>query len=750
MTVFKPMPQGESIKSTSTTSMKAPINSDVTESLNQTQTSPKVDGKDITSVISNSKAVDPAPLKENFNSPNTIIQSRTRAEKPAYIPPHLRSLMKPEEARPKQQQQEDSQAKTEKVAQDHIPANGSIEQISQEGPDTYLSKPRILLDSSSLCTSDKTKNTNNTVNPGILDGHAPNVTVSATNHTQEQSSSISAIGFPLGQVNNPASKNRSPEEIFVARTPKPRAPKKLVRVEDLLPEHLRNIPKPILMGPQVKRNAENAAKQVHVDPETVVAQVLKRNEDYYQPVVQLEATKTLIQELAAGEETPDENAKLAEDRSSMCSEDSKNISDELKAAKRAARWRWFNSKKEPSETTAIEYTPKKELRHELVAWDGEWVTPPLEWNMRGQFNNNTPKHIRWMERWVLDRMTEALNKPVLLDIADVGWRSGITPASGTPKQWQIFPEDCVANHVPLEYGPVDWDQAPTLPANDPYSHTKERENQTSLSSAKKFCFDHYTEKHLAMKEKFARRVEYAQWKREAEQLRLERAPKANIYIRPAQFSDVPQIAHLYNHYVSNTVHAPELEVMDDSEWHDRLQGAEDENLAFLVAVLKAAKKYGPGARGGRRGGRVGRGGFPRRGGFARDDVQYDFSSETIVGFSYAEDHAGMHTMYQHTVELQLFVDPNHYMKGIGKTLMDRMMTSLDKGYMLEATTDFVDDGKMCYEVGGAREIHKILVTVGFHFGEEKEFEWRKTWLEQKFEFDHIGTMNCLGKKFGKG
>ncbi|MCJ1402124.1 hypothetical protein MMC11_005343 [Xylographa trunciseda] len=697
VTVSKPVFQSHLIESTSTALTTAHVIHDVTESQFPAIISAKNDSEHTMSGIPTSKEVMSAPLAENSNSRNKIMHSQARAEKPTYVPPHLRSLSK------------------------------------AEG------------------TSDGMNTLDNKADSRNQDVITPHSTSSTACREQGQNGDASVAASLLTHVTSPTPKIRSSEEVFVARTPKPKTPRKLIRVEDLLPEHLRNVPKPILMGPQVKRNAEIAAKQIKFDPDTAIAQVVKRNKDYYQPVVELKATGQLVQELAAGEETPDDNAELAEDRSSMCSEDSKNMSTERIAVRRAARWRWFNGKVEPSETGHTEHTPKKELRHELAAWDGQWLTPPIEWNMRGQFNNNTRKHVQWMEDWVLARVMEALNKPVKLDVSDAGWLSGNTPASGTPKQWQTFPEDCIADHVPLEYGPVDWSQVPTLPPNDPYSHTVERRTQTSLLLAKKFCHDHYAEKKAAMKEKLARRVEHAQWKRQAEQSRLERAPKANIYIRPAQLSDVPQMAHLYNHYVLNTVHAPELDITAESEWQDRLRGAEDENLAFLVAVLKAAKKYGPGARGGRRGNRAGRGGFPRRSGFARqEEAQHDIASETIVGFSYAEDHAGMHSMYQHTVELQLFVDPNHYMKGIGKTLMDRMMTSLDKVYMAEAATDFVDDGKMCYDLGGAREVHKILVTVGFQFGEEKEFEWRKSWLEQKFEFDHIGTMNCLGKKFGKG
>ena len=67
-------------------------------------------------------------------------------------------------------------------------------------------------------------------------------------------------------------------------------------------------------------------------------------------------------------------------------------------------------------------------------------------------------------------------------------------------------------------------------------------------------------------------------------------PKVNIYIRPADVPDIPQITTVYNHYIKNTVHAIELTETNNAEWQDRSNRAEKEKLAFLVAVSKGTKR----------------------------------------------------------------------------------------------------------------------------------------------------------------
>jgi len=547
------------------------------------------------------------------------------------------------------------------------------------------------------------------------------------------------------------SKPGQPQEIYIP-LPKPRVTRHpvLPSIEDQLPAHLRNLPKPVLIGPVVKRNAERAAMNFTIDEGERMEHVIKRNEASYKPVTETERGARLALELASNEST--RPAFLAEDQSDMNNVEDIAAPSIVPAAQRAAQekaWRYFN-KLESFDSAQPGNSPKEELVHELVGWDGNWVTPHIDWDLRQQFNHNNKRHIRYLESWISDRVAEALNAPFKVDTTDLDWKSGALPAFGTRKQYQIYPLDCIMRRVPLEYGPVDWSLTPTEKPNDPYSHTEERTNQCSRTSARKFHKEHIAKLKARELAKYERRLEIQEFERRKAQSRAEVAPKANIYLRPVQPSDGGQLAQIYNYYVKESVHAPEYEDTDLANWQDRINGARDEKLAFLVAVLKSNKIMGRGnnrGRGNRGEGSRGRGtAFGRR----RERAP-DVFEEMIVGFAYAEDHAGRHTMYEYVAELQVFVDPNHTRQGIGRTLMDRMMASLDRSYQSYQGTDFIlPIGGQAYDVGGSRDMHKIMITVGFHYGQEQEFEWRKKWLEMVWDFDHIATYPCFGNKFGKG
>lgn len=230
-----------------------------------------------------------------------------------------------------------------------------------------------------------------------------------------------------------------------------------------------------------------------------------------------------------------------------------------------------------------------------------------------------------------------------------------------------------------------------------------------------------------------------------EPIPTEHIPKANIYIRPAQNSDLRQIADIYNHYVKHTIHTCELDATDENEWRDRLTSIDEEKLAFLVAVSKSSKGQ-RGHEGPTRGGRHGRG----RGAGGNQNRPHVKFHENVLGFAFAEDYAGLNTIYQFTAELQLFVHPEHYRVGIGKTLMDRMIPSLDPMYMSRGGTDFIADNRIMYEVGGKRDIRKVIINIGYHTGEDKDFKWQKNWLQENWEFEHVGTLSNIGVKFDRG
>ena len=545
----------------------------------------------------------------------------------------------------------------------------------------------------------------------------------------------------------------------------------------LLPESLRNIPEPKYLRPKEKpkpirlepeRDTETILLQAHDD----AAQIADSLNDSKLPLKtvatntpqDLEAAKATAEiptfkvrplaqlglELAAAE-TPPELVVVEDCSDSILTQASDQFSSggsPKPQQKSTNRWRWFNQ--DVFSTTSED--PKKKLEYEVAAgglagWDGDWAPAPVEWDARGQFINNDRRHIRFMESWMDRQVEEALERPFVVDTSSPGFASGIIPASGTRKQLQDRPEDCIFPRVQLHYGPIDWEAVETLPPNDPYSQTPERLKQTSLTSSKVLSKKLSEERKQERENREALRVDYIKSKSHKEPIPPEYIPKANIYIRPVLPSDLKQIADIYNHYVEHTIHAEELERTDENDWLNRLQNANQESFAFLVAVAKSAKASRGRDLRDRGSSRVDTGNGRRRNGNQRRSGPLH---ETVLGFAYAEDFAGRNTIYRYTAEIRLYVHPDNYRLGVGKTLMDRMIPSLDQGYISRGATDFVAKFKNHYEVGGKREIRKVIAHICYRTGEEKEFEWKKKWLEENWEFDHVGTMRNVGVKAGRG
>ena len=364
------------------------------------------------------------------------------------------------------------------------------------------------------------------------------------------------------------------------------------------------------------------------------------------------------------------------------------------------------------------------LEYELAGWDGNWAPAPVEWDARPAFNNNDARHIKFIENWANDRVTGALESPRTLDTTIELYSSGDGPSSGlTNFLWQPYPVDWTCHR-----------------SDDPFTNTPENIDQNAFDAQKKFCEVYFPEKKK-------RRAEAKEAQEYNRQMWLEamtpkypnkQSPKANIYVRPAQPADVPQITAIYNCYVKNSPMTHELEEVDQDIWRGRHRLADEERLPFMVAVLRNSK----GAKG--RGGASGRGRNGRR-----DNIYRGPIPETIVGFVVAQDHCGRYTAYGHLAELQLFVHPQHQHLGIGKTLLDRIMPALDPVAVSKNGTEFINDSFQNYELGGVRDIHKILISIGYFPGDRHAMEWQRDWLMKDWDFEHVGTLPGIGFKNGK-
>ncbi|MCJ1462049.1 hypothetical protein MMC07_000649 [Pseudocyphellaria aurata] len=193
-------------------------------------------------------------------------------------------------------------------------------------------------------------------------------------------------------------------------------------------------------------------------------------------------------------------------------------------------------------------------------------------------------------------------------------------------------------------------------------------------------------------------------------------PPVNFYIRSADEKDLKQISEIYNYYVLHSVVAIESEPLTEQQWRGRWIDATESNYAFLVAVQMNPKGT---------------------------------SSETVCGFAYSDDFGDDRSAWRYTCELQCYVGNWTLRTGIGKSLVDRMMSALDPTYVVRAgaklegiETPIRDEG--C----GVRVIHKVVINISHSAKDLDTLEWQKQWLA-KFQFAHAVTLPGVGRKFGK-
>ena len=368
------------------------------------------------------------------------------------------------------------------------------------------------------------------------------------------------------------------------------------------------------------------------------------------------------------------------------------------------------------------------LEYELAGWDGNWAPPPIEWDTRPAFDNNDARHIKFIQKWMDERVTEALESPRTLDLGLELYTSGEGPASGLRNfLWRPYP--------------VNWT---THRPDDPFTNTPENLAQTARTSQKIWVQDHEAKQNADKKKRRAETKELQEYNRKYRESTIikypnKNSPIANIYIRPTQQTDLAQITAIYNCYVKDYPLSRELEPVDQDEWRDRFKMAENERLPFLVAVLKTGKR-GNESGGANGHGRNARRNYQRRGGPLM---------ETIVGFAMAEDYSQGITAFQHTAEMVVFVHPQHQRLGVANTLLDRMMAALDPVYTSKNGTEFIYDGLQCYELGGMRDIHKILISIGYFPSKPHAYEWQKKWLAKDWGFEQVANLPGIGVKNGK-
>lgn len=377
----------------------------------------------------------------------------------------------------------------------------------------------------------------------------------------------------------------------------------------------------------------------------------------------------------------------------------------------------------------------------LADWSGNWMPPPVDWDVRPRFNTNSVEFIGELGHWKQKTAAQSLNIATGLPFTrlpmDLVENANLHPDGLS----LVDPSMSVDVHNAAEVYGYSGDAIETIQhdANliDPVIFTSDwgkldlrvPENLKFQNECCNELLRNYNaninkereqEINLKRAQKLAR-------KREGPIIQTPNphTPRINIYLRPAVRSDIPQLQDIYNSYIQNSVRPSELHSITYSHMMTRWTDSTSEKLPFIVAVSKSAK--------------INRG--------------VGNAVEKVVGWASATDWVSAHSIERFTVELEIYVHQQHLHQGIGKCLMDKLIDSTDRGHIARKGYPFTCAPELRHEysAGGARDLMTLIILVrGLskpQNAKEDDVPWIKKWLEDEWNFEQQGHVPCIGAKF---
>ena len=345
-------------------------------------------------------------------------------------------------------------------------------------------------------------------------------------------------------------------------------------------------------------------------------------------------------------------------------------------------------------------------KNDLGDFDGNFAPAPAEWELRPLYTPKSDQNKEKIEAW------SASATPVNVSMNNPNFTTGAALATGEESFQAI----------------IDKDVHETKPYGDPYTNIKgaittdQAAEEYAMKWTKmkaeeaKSLAEAHEQKQLTRLERKEFRKALRKSAEEAAKLPRENAPRANIYLRPAEEKDLPQVKAIYDHYVRDSSVAPERDEVAIETWRARFLDIKAENHPFIIAAKR---------------GRLGGEGNRRRDG-----------AERIAGFALAEDIGVKHSAYRFTCEAHVYVNHTELRQDIGKCLLDRLLARLDNDYVSRCGVDWQ---------GGETEYtfrdHKVI-SINFPYAkghEETKLKWVKAWLG-KSDFELTGTLPGYGYK----
>ena len=362
---------------------------------------------------------------------------------------------------------------------------------------------------------------------------------------------------------------------------------------------------------------------------------------------------------------------------------------------------------------------------DLANWDGK-LAPPLlgeDWADRDQFDDGSPDRKAVIEAWREDNAVDTeVSGGVKLDTKSLVFQTGKAIIGG--------------NGDVLSF--IDDAAHEAIPYDDEFTQLhRGRSSATAIEEFKAMTASKGKSTKIG-ESNGARRPERRGHKRE---IRVQDEdifdlpskgiePKANIYLRPAEPGDMRQCTQIYNQWAVDTLFTVAKESVDTAYWTQCYNSCQADKLPFIVAVHMGEK--------------------PCR---SLKDVKRK-KGETIVGFSAATQYGSNISVYRYSAELELYVHREHLRQGIGRSMLDRILSAFCQGYYLIELAPFLlskEHRRVDWSGGGMATVHTVTVNLLHSAEEDKEnIEWKMKWLSGgRNMFEFVGTIPKIGYKFLK-
>lgn len=346
----------------------------------------------------------------------------------------------------------------------------------------------------------------------------------------------------------------------------------------------------------------------------------------------------------------------------------------------------------------------------LLAWDGNLLPPPVDWDERARYGNNASSRNK-SRRWLFDTVENAMSDAVpRLSFNAVPYEV-VSELSLHPDGLGFVPKDTTltmqnGKHYGYDFrtdsflkdpsGPAadfdgDCKMDSSIPTNLPYRE----ETAQDLIARKMSKVRRELQEEPSPAKQRATQDAFATTEAECVPVKKPGLPRFNIYLRPAVRSDIPGMTAILNWHIQNGVRTSELAPIPESDMRIRVDMVSQNKLPFIVAIERGRKNLRQ-----------------------RDHIDATnrtsssamAKNENVVGWTSATDWSANDYAECITADLELYVHHEYRKKGVGRCLMDALLEATDRGYMRKGGYDFTvaPEIQHLYLSGGGRDLHKMI------------------------------------------